>query len=371
MKDWQKGIKRLWDQGRLTRCTVIATGSHMIDLKMSNEKLPGRRGETIDSYDKIMLPMKFSEYVSCIDGDLSHYIEENLRHEQSRLDIFKMLLGSQIDNRLDGLQAYLPNLNQYLLDYLVTGGIPKVVDVYIKNGSIREEIYTTYLNVILGDLNSLHRNEKIFRQLVGNIIKNISWPVSWRSLLKDTDIGSPTTVIEYISMLEDMFVLSTFYQYHSEKKKPLFEKEKKIHFRDVFFLHALNAWINATSSFEVSQSFIENNQGPLVEGVVGDHLIRFAFAVSPKKQIFQYSNFLYYWKYGKQQEVDYVLNDGITLEIPIEVKFQNTITNRDSDGIINFKKLVHAKSALLLSKDQLNVSKEFVKIPVSMLLLLV
>jgi len=69
--------------------------------------------------------------------------------------------------------------------------------------------------------------------------------------------------------------------------------------------------------------------------------------------------------------VDYVLNDAIGLEIPIEVKFQNTITNRDLDGIINFKRFAHAKSALLLSKDQLDISKEFVKIPVSSLLLLV
>jgi hypothetical protein len=49
--------------------------------------------------------------------------------------------------------------------------MPKVVDEYIKNGSIREEIYTTYLNVILGDLNSLHKNETMFRQLAANIIK--------------------------------------------------------------------------------------------------------------------------------------------------------------------------------------------------------
>ena len=57
-----------------------------------------------------MLPMKFSEYVSCIDGELKDFIEENLRHEKSRLDVFRTLLGSQIDNLLDRLQAYLPNL---------------------------------------------------------------------------------------------------------------------------------------------------------------------------------------------------------------------------------------------------------------------
>lgn len=41
--------------------TIVIIGSHSIDLRKSNEKLPGRRGETSDVYDKIMLPMKFSD----------------------------------------------------------------------------------------------------------------------------------------------------------------------------------------------------------------------------------------------------------------------------------------------------------------------
>ncbi|MEM3159349.1 MAG: ATP-binding protein [Nitrososphaera sp.] len=372
IKDWQKGIKRLWDQNKLQNCTIVATGSHSIDLKMSNERLPGRRGITDDAYDKIMPPMKFSEYISCIDNNLRKIITNQFTRP-ARLAIFRRLAEGEINKKLDDLQAHLPDLNRYLEDYLLTGGIPKVIDEYMRNKYISEAIYTRYLDSILGDLSSLSRSHTLFKQLAGNLIKTIGWPASWHSLQKDTDIGSVNTVVDHVSTLHDMFILSVFYQYDSQKKKPLFEKEKKIFFHDPFFLHALNSWINNQKAFELSQAFIKEptNQGSLVEGIIGDHLIRLAFGMSEKKQTFDYSNVLYYWKYEKQKEVDFILNDGVGLEIPIEVRFQNSITNRDLDGLINFKKFTGVKNALLITKDQLDLTNECVKIPAATFLLLI
>src|SRR4029077_4024252 len=37
VKDWQRGIKWLWDQGLLKNTTVVATGSHTLDIKRSTE----------------------------------------------------------------------------------------------------------------------------------------------------------------------------------------------------------------------------------------------------------------------------------------------------------------------------------------------
>ena len=68
VKDWQKAIKKLRDQGRLKNCTVVTTGSHSIDLSRATELLPGRRGLPInETLDKVLLPMKFSEFVATID----------------------------------------------------------------------------------------------------------------------------------------------------------------------------------------------------------------------------------------------------------------------------------------------------------------
>jgi len=374
IKDWQKGIKRLWDQQKLKNCTVIATGSHTVDLKLSTEKLPGRRGDTNDALDKIMLPMKFSEYVSILDPALKKIIDDgNLLHANPRLKVAKNLMNSEIDNILIQIQSYLPELNRYLIDYLITGGVPRIVNEYAEKGIIEEGVYTTYLDAILGDLHALNRNESIFRQLIQNVIKSIGWTSSWRSLQKNTDIGTQSTVSQYIDTLENMFILSVFYQYDSKSKRGLFRKEKKIHFHDPSYYHILSGWQSGLKSFDVCKKILEDpiKQGALVEGVIGDHLIRLAFNISPKKQNFVYSNVLYYWRYGKDKEVDYVYNDGMGREIPIEVKFQNNLSVRDLDGIINFKKFTGVKNALLISKDKLELTRECVVIPASIFLLLI
>jgi len=373
IKNWQKGVKRLWDQKRLENCTVIATGSHSVDLKLSTEKLPGRRGDTDDALDKIMLPMKFSEFVSLVDPELKTIIKNNFLSTSNRTVLFEKISNGEIPPILEKIQAYLSELNQYFLDYMLTGGIPKAINQYVETGRIKEGTYTDHLNAILGDLVTLNKNENTFRQLVENIVKSIGWTSSWRSLRKDTDIGSENTVSQYGGTLEDMFIVSILYQYDSEKKKALYQKEKKIHFEDPFYFNVLNSWISNSESFETSQKFMETteNQGKLVEGIVANHLIRLAFLRSQKKQSFVHSNYVYYWKYGKDNEVDLIYNDGMGIEIPIEIKFQNKITNRDLDGIINFKRYTGTKNALLLTKEKLSVERECVMIPIPIFLLLI
>ena len=88
--DWQKGIKWLVDNDNLKNCTVMATGSQAINLKNATERLPGRKGTINDSYDKILLPMKFAEYVSLLNNDIKKLINENnLLSFRNREEIFK------------------------------------------------------------------------------------------------------------------------------------------------------------------------------------------------------------------------------------------------------------------------------------------
>jgi len=243
VKNWQKGIKWLWDQGYLKNSTVVATGSHTIDIEQSTERLPNRRGETTSPYDKIMLPMKFSEYVSILDPNLSEQIKNSgLLHAESRLPIFRKLINFDVDSNFNNIQAHLNDLNKYLINYMLTGGMPRVVNAYRINNDLKPNLFTDYLNTILGELSDLRKEKTLFKQLINNVIANISWPVSWRKLWKDTDIGSVNTAIEYIFTLRDMFILTIFYQYDTKNKKGRLDKEKKIHFHVVnhyfLFVHS-------------------------------------------------------------------------------------------------------------------------------------
>ena len=75
IRDWQRGIKHLVDVGKMQNTTAILTGSHTIDIKRAIEKLPGRRGEVDDAIDKILIPMKFSEYVETLSPELAKVIQ--------------------------------------------------------------------------------------------------------------------------------------------------------------------------------------------------------------------------------------------------------------------------------------------------------
>ena len=243
--DWQKAIKKLKDQGKLKDCTIIATGSHSIDLRHATELLPGRRGIPIDeTLDKILPAMKFGEYVSTIDKQIEEEIlNQGLLSAKNRFSIIRKLAGGEIDQKLFELSAYQNEIDEYFSNYLVTGGIPTAINEFLKNGFIQDSVYQIYLDSMIGDLRRADKDVSYMVQLVPNVISSIGTPVSWNSLKENSDIGSHHTVEEYVKTLSDMFVFSMFYRYNSSEDKPKFDGLKKIYFHDPFFLHALNGHI--------------------------------------------------------------------------------------------------------------------------------
>ena len=268
VKAWQRGVKRLWDQNRLKNCTVIATGSNAMDIKMSSERMPGRRGSTDDALDKIMLPMKFSEFVAAIDADLKDHLK---RYHLADPSVRRALLTGvmDLDAGVEQLRPYVPALNKHLQDYLLTGGTPRIVNEYLGSGWVSEDTYKTYLDAILGDIRSLNRNPNTLKQLARSTLKVAGNLSSWTSLQKGTDIGSADTVASYVDTLQSMFVLSVFYQYSVESKRGLSQKDKKIYFQDPLYFHVLNGWIGGDQrTFDAAVEHLgdDSNVGRLVEG---------------------------------------------------------------------------------------------------------
>ncbi|MGH2613006.1 MAG: ATP-binding protein [Rhabdochlamydiaceae bacterium] len=374
VNNWQLGIKKLVDQGKLKNCTIIATGSHSIDLKHATERLPGRIGREVkEPVDKIMPPMKFSEYVYSIDEDIRKAVDENhLLLAIGRTSIINKLLKGEINKHLNEMWSYQKELDAQLSNYLITGGIPLAIDEFLRTGSIQEGTYHIYLQAMIGDLKRAKKDDSYMDQLMPNIIKNISNPVSWQNLKDDTDIGSHHTVEEYVKTLTDMFTLSFFYRYNTAEKRPKFDSLKKIYFQDLFFLHAINGRIKQKEPFKLSLDLTKDPviQSHLMENILSDHLIRLAFNRSPTKMTFDYHNSVFYWRGKEDREVDFVIKEEDSV-IPIELKYQNKIHKEDYYGLIDFKKASGEKKALLITKDDLSVGTEATNIPLSLFLLLI
>ena len=351
--DWQKAIKKLKDQGKLKDCTIIATGSHSIDLRHATELLPGRRGIPVDeTLDKILPAMKFGEYVPTIDKQIEgEILNKSLLSAKNRFSIIRKLAGGEIDEKLFELSAYQNEIDGYFSNYLVTGGIPTAINEFLKNGFIQDSVYQIYLDSMTGDLRRADKDVSYMAQLIPNVISSIGTPVSWNSLKENSDIGSHHTIEEYVKTLSDMFVFSMFYRYNSSEDKPKYDGLKKIYFHDPFFLHALNGHINQKDSFDLSLKKLDNSQfkSSIVEQVASDHVIRLAFNLASKKTGFEYQSSVFYWKSKNDREVDFIIRDGDSL-IPIEVKYQNDIKRDDYYGLIDFKKVTKTKNSIILTK---------------------
>ncbi len=370
VKKWQMAIKRLWDMDLLKNCTVIATGSHTIDLTRSAERLPGRRGRLNEAMDKVMYPLSFLEYVMLADAALAEKIAP-VMEGSGRDKHLDSLFSGKIPPALKALSKDIGALNLHLDDYTTSGGIPWIINQLDNQRTIPEDSYTTYLNLMLDDIAAFERKQEVVKGIATSLVNSIGWPVSWTSLAKDVGLPNATSALSYVSILEDMFMISIMYQYNTKSKSTMPGRNKKIHFVDPFYLHVLHGWIVSTESYYASRKFLSDgkNRGHVVEGVVASHLIRMAFRRSPKKPWFLYSNYLAYWKYGPEKEVDFVYNDG-QVEVPIEVKFGGRLTKRDLDGIIAFKKASRAKNGLLLTRDTLSAERECLRVPVALFLLL-
>lgn len=367
IKDWQKGIKHLADIGVLENSTVVLTGSHSIDVKTNSERLPGRRGNSNDSLDKIMLPMKFVEYVESVNPKLAdEIIGPFLMQWEARKRVLMSLFEGEFEV-MKHLALYSKELQQLLRDYLLTGGIPKIVNEYKSKDDIGEGLYKTYVDSVLGDLQRWGKREAYIRQILSRVFDTIGNPVGWNTLRKDTDIASHATAADYIDYITDTFAMLYLHRLDVNQKNPAYEKDKKMFFEDPFFFHSLRAWCKGLEPYAASMEYLndERNVGCLLESVVANHLVRLSFSLSKQKQLFDYKTSLFYWRGNKDREVDFVMKGNDSKFFPIEVKYQRTIVREDKFGLIDLGKATGSKGkGVILSKNDLRDEGNAIIVPI-------
>lgn len=366
VKDWQKGIKYLVDTGTLENCTIFLTGSHSLDIRKASERLPGRRGIVDDVLDKILPPMKFSEYIDVRSKKLRNVIRSpslDLLSRFSRRRVIFQLAKAVIPKEVKELSLYSDELSRLFEDYLLTGGVAPAIDSYISKGKIPTNIYETYVSVMLGDAMRWQKKEVYMAQIIRRIIESLSSQVSWKSLAKQTDLGSHHTASEYVDVLESSFIVSCIYRLDRNKGVPNFSKEKKIHFQDPFIFHALRGWASSLPHYESSLRFVGDmeDRAKLVESVICNHLIRLAFNLSPSSD-YEYVNKVTYWESRRIREVDFAvrLNEGF---LPIEVKCKSDFNRTDLYGLYGFISGGSPYRAIMVTKDLLDTKGGITFIP--------
>ncbi len=376
VKDWQKGIKSLYDSGRLKNCTLVLTGSHSLDLRKATETLARRRGEVEKLKDqlpdKILLPAKFAEYAEVRSRKIWDMLRVlDILKRATRQSVWAQIQKGSLPKQIDQLQLISNEARTLFKEYLLTGGVPKIVDAEISLSSIPRSLYEEYVSLLLRDIARWNGKEVVLRQVVRRLVETLGTPVTLNSIREETDVSSHHTTGVYVDFLKDSFVATVIQKLDINKDAPLVRDSRKIHFEDPFIFHALRAWALGRDPYREALNFLSDPQkeSKLVESVVSTHLVRLLFGYNPSS-LFDYANQLFHWESASRSQLDFAarLEDKY---LPVEVKYQNRISSEDSKPITDFQKTGKSTKGLIITKETLAQKDSHVEIPVHLALLLI
>lgn len=369
VKDWQFELKGLADAGKMANLTVVATGSSPALIKSKGELLPGRKPE-----DYFMKPLLFRDFAAQTALTLARF--EASGDLRSSLEKLSEVLGGNsaspddIDAFLQGINGLLPFKTEldYLLGiYRLSGGFPKAVNNYLRHRyrergeeRIDQNVYEDYVRFVLGDIQRMDRGERIARQILAAILKRSGSRYSYNTLSAETEegVGQPT-VVNYVELLADSFVLNILLSYDFSKKSSKPKGEKKIYFLDPLIRFAIDGWLQGKDAFELSVAQIQDEMrwSSIAESIVCEHL-----AVASEIP-FQREAETFLWMYYDQtREIDFIYRTTRDAFIGIEVKSQT------SPSSSKMARLSEIAERIMLTRDEFRIEEKVRLVPLSLFL---
>lgn len=278
---------------------VIATGSMVrIQLWRLSHKRGAQKQENylfpVGKINELTLyPMTFEEFLLNRNPALLESIRESWNNRQP----------------LD--QTYHELAMKQLYDYLLIGGMPEAVDVFLETGDYREarivieELYNNYLDdmeLYQASPESVMRSKAIFRHIYGELNKENK---DFRSSLVEekTKIRDMKTPIDWLTMA---YVVHQSWQLPEHITSPLI-RDNESSFR--LYLHDIGMF--SYESGQNASSFLLGQQQNTLSGIFFENYAAVEFAAKGIP--------LYYWKGKASAEMEFVVESGGQI-IPIDVK---------------------------------------------------
>lgn len=197
--------------------------------------------------------------------------------------------------KLDDKELTQNEIKTKLFSYLSHGGFPEPV---VKKLDHREYLSTLFNSIIYKDIVKRFKIRSIqaMEDLATFLLSNIAKEFSYNTLSKVTKCKSVHTVEKYLNYLEEAFMFFRLKRF-SFKVKEQIASNKKIYCID-------NGFVNA-KAFRFTSDI-----GKLYENTVAIEL--------KKEEMEGHVNF-YYWKNLQQEEVDFVIKQGVKVNQLIQV----------------------------------------------------
>ena len=124
-------------------------------------------------------------------------------------------------------EALIEKLYGLFFRYRRTGGVPRVIDEYNKNGFISKATISDFMNHLSRDITRLDKSEITAKAVVSATIKQKCNPTSWNSIAGEISVSQPT-VQDYIEVLSGMYIIKPIYHPNRTSTKQDERKDKKL-----------------------------------------------------------------------------------------------------------------------------------------------
>lgn len=313
LQGWGDELKHWQDLG-LDIKFMISGSSALRIVVGSGESLLGR----IDHH--ILLPLQFRELARVkkgVAGGNGLGFDE-LKETERRLMLKKN------------------ELQMLLREYLIKGGYPEVLDKELEDAyKILNDYKTLTFKKDLFDLVEI-RDSSTLDDLITLLAYAATNRTNYEQLASTTKV-TIEKVKRYISLFENIFLVKLAYLKHGNAPISV-RKERKCYFVDTGMRNAV-----------VGLTDLKGEEGALIENVVFSATLPglFRTAIDPK---------CFYWQDKSKHEVDIILVEK-GKQVPIEVKYRNTISDKDLTGILRFMEQSGTEQGIVVTKDLLEKRK--------------
>lgn len=276
-------------------------GTKEVVLTGSNARLLSRELATYLTgrhVDVVLLPFSFQEFLTFKDFEYN---------------IYKTSDRAKIKN--------------YLNEYLEIGGFPTAQ----KLG--RVFLAENYKDIIERDVIQRYKikNSAVFKELARYLISNASSEISFNRIKNIFGIKSPHTVKQYITYLSSAYLVFLVERFSFKLKQQSFAPKK---------IYCIDNGIISAVGFKTS-----SDRGKMMENLVAIELFRRASEAGWE---------IYYWKDYQQKEVDFVIKDGKSIALLIQVtniSSKREIGERELDSLLRASEELRCNNLLVITYD--------------------
>lgn len=353
---WDLVLKRWFDLG--FRAKFFVSGSSSVNILTGGaESLVGRLRP------QIVLPMKFLETVrfQMREEDFEQRFNRvNWMLRESLLEAVQKndatILYSRLREKANFLAKDIDRIILFLQTYLLKGGYPEIVttnDLIPASETLRNYLQLT----IYKDIVRTHkiRDPVAFEELIYILAKECCQRFNYSKLAR-TLVLRRETLKAYLYYLKSAFLVSES-QYYSRSRMKRVRRERKFYINDPgirnIAVGALNEYLLRNPA----------ELGLVAESVVANHCMRLKFNLEPASEMQTF-----YWK-SQGYEVD-VIVELLQRPVPIEVKYRDTIDDRDLKGLSEFSQDHNPPFNIVVAKERLDLSGNTIFVPLWLFLLI-